>query len=201
MKHVLLLIAAGSIASAVVAQDFVDQFPDNLNWQTMSLLAFNVRYSGYEGTQGERDIAWAIWGSTIEAYPTKFRSEGNKWPSFILLKGFEDGTHRYIFTSMSAAAHAYASCTDAINSKNPDTPIYTKCPMRVVVESKRTGASNTTDYDDFCHISVNSREQPKTRNYEQVAVDSKTKIAYFRVIQYGKLAPECNRAVKLPGSS
>lgn len=197
MKHALLLAVAGSIATAAVAQEVVDKFPANLNWQTMSLLAFNYDYPGYEGTQGERELSWAIWGPTIEAYP-EFDSDDNEWPSFIILKGFEDSARRYIFTSMSAASAAYPRCADAINSSNPDTPIYTMCPMRLIVEDKATGKSDQSEYDNFCHIASNSKDQPISKNYEQVAVDSSTKTAYFRVVQYGKPAPECNRAIKLP---
>lgn len=197
MKHVLLLVAAGSIASAVVAQDVVDQFPDKLDWQTMSLLAFNYDYPGYTGTKGERELSWAIWGPTIEAYP-KFDADNNEWPSFIILKGFEDSVRRYIFSSMGAASAAYRRCSDAVNSKNPDTPIYTICPMRLIVENKTTGESDQFEYDNFCHIASNDKDQPISKNFEQVAVDSATKTAYFRVVQYGKPAPECNRAIKLP---
>ena len=201
IKCALLLVTASSMMSTAMAQT-TTELPANLNWQTMSLLAFNFDHPGYEGTQGERDVAWSIWGSTIEAYPDGAhkgtKPNGNKWPSFIIIKGFESGNTRYIFSSLRAASVAYNDCEDGINGGNEHTPIYTKCPMRLTVENTKTLQSSETTYSDFCNMSINYKDQPKEKNYEQVAVDSETKTAYFRVVQYGKLRPECNRAIRLP---
>lgn len=204
MKHPLMqifkksfVLAAGAmLATAVTAQSqVVKQFPANLQWETMSLVGFNFDYPGYEGTPAERKLAWLIWGPTIDAFPR--RDDGKKWAAFVILNAFENNSHRYVFSSMGAASVVYPQCEDAINSKNPNTPIYTYCDLRVAVQNKATGKAVYQDYPRFCHIASNDKDQPKSRNYEQVAISQDGKTAYFRVVQYGKPAPECNRSITL----
>ena len=70
--------------------------------------------------------------------------------------------------------------------------------MRVVIQSLSGGQTTQQDFPRYCNITSNDQFQPKSRNYEQVAFDAKNRMAYVRVVQYGKPAPECNRAIKLP---
>ena len=98
---------------------------------------------------------------------------------------------------MSAAAAAYPKCEDAINSKDTATPIYTLCPMRFVLQDKSSQKSVQQEFPGFCTIFANSTNNPKSKNYQQVAISQDGKTAYFRVVQYGKPAPECNRAIRL----
>ena len=40
-------------------------------------------------------------------------------------------------------------------------------------------------------------DQPAAKNHTAVAFDAKTATAYFRVIQYGKHVPACDRGIRL----
>lgn len=192
-----LALAAG-LGTAAHAQQAVKSFPPGLDWQTMALVGFNYNNAPqYQGRKGDRDTAWAIWGKTIQALPIDKYHGDNKWPTSVLSKGFESDDDFFIFTSMATASVAYPACSDAINSKDINTPIYVFCPMRLSIKNRATGKIVERDYPNFCHIASNSKDQPISRNYEQVAVDNRTHTAYFRVVQYGKPAPACNRAIKL----
>lgn len=204
MKHPLMqifkksfVLAAGAIlATAVTAQSqVVKQFPAGLQWETMDLLAFNLNAPEFAGTPAQRELARAIWQPTIDSFSP--RDSMGKWPAFVLLKAYESPSHRYVFTAMSAAAAAYSKCEDAINSRNPTTPIYTICPMRVVVQDKVSGKSGQREFERYCTIFANDPDNPKSKNYQQVAISQDGKTAYFRVVQYGKPAPECNRSITL----
>lgn len=187
---------AGFMATSAMAQNVVKQFPSGLKWETMDLIGFNYNYPGFEGTPNERKIADAIWGSTIAGFP--IRDGGQRWSAAIIQVTLENNAQRFIFTSLDSASVVYPECEDAINSKDPNTPIYTICPIRIIKQDKKTGQSTQAKYSGFCHIASNDGDQPKSRNYAQVAVSPDGKTGYYRVVQYGKPAPECNRAFKLP---
>ena len=198
VKAGLLIGMAGLLATSAMAQSAVKQFPSGLKWETMGLVGFNYKGTGYEGTPADRTLAWSVWGPTIEAFPLNSHFGNNKWPAFVIVAAFENNKSRYVFTSMRAAAVAYPACEDAINSSDPNTPIYTNCPLRVIKQDKASGQTLQSDFSPFCNMSINHSDQPKSRNYEQIAMSADGKTAYFRVVQYGKPAPECNRAIKLP---
>lgn len=208
IRHAGALLAAAAVLAlagtqAVSAQTANSQasgsrvkFPAGLQWQTLDLIGFNYNPPGFEGTPAERKEAEAIWGKTMDGFPVD-KSDGKKWPVFIIQKTIDTPTRRYVFSSLDAAPTVYPLCGFAINSSNPDTPIYVPCPMRVVIQDKGTGATAQQDFPDYCVIATNNPDQPKSRNYAQVALDGKTNTAYYRIVQYGKPVPECNRAIRL----
>lgn len=189
-----LAVTAGAWAQAVGGKVV---FPKNLKWQTLDLLAFNYRSEGYEGTPDQRKLAEAIWGKTMESLQGRGPVNGH-WPAFIIQTTVDAGAYRYVFSSMSAAGAAYPVCEDPPNSSAINTPIYAVCPMRVVIQNKADGKSTQQDFPNYCVITTNHKDQPKSRNYAQIAFDAQSRTAYYRVVQYGKPAPECNRAIKLP---
>ena len=198
MKTCLLACALGlALLPAAQAQQEKVRFPAGLKWQTMPLVTFD--YPGYhEGTPAQRKLAKAIWAKEIESMPVNtLLKDGGKYSSFILLSAFEDSRHKYFFSILSAAADAYEKCEDPPNGSSPDTPMYSKCPMRVVIEDKATGQMQIQDFQDYCHLYVDDPDAPASKNHTEIAIDDKTRMAYFRVIQYGRLAPECNRAIRL----
>ena len=195
-KTVSVLALGLSLAVSAQAQGKKVEFPKGLQWQTMDLLAFDFNFPGYEGTPESRKLAAAIWRPTLKSFPA--RNNDKNYPAFVNITTFESGGNRYIFTILSAASLAYPQCEDPPNSSAIHTPIYAICPMRVVIQSLSGGQATQQDFPRYCNITSNEEDQPKSRNYEQVAFDAKNRMAYVRVVQYGKPAPECNRAIKLP---
>lgn len=198
VKARVLALALGlTLLPMAQAQQSKVQFPKGLKWQTMPLVAFD--FPGYhEGTPAQRKLAKAIWGKEIDALPVN-DLDGRRYSSFILLSAFEDSKSRYAFSILSAATAAYDKCEDPLNSSSPDTPMHSVCPMRITMEDKSTGQTKQQDFPNYCHLYVDdAQDKTASRNHTEIAIDDKTRTAYFRVIQYGKVAAECNRAIRLP---
>ncbi len=169
--------------------------PANLEWKTLDLMAFGIDYAGFnQAPVAQKKIAKSIWDGTYNRLP---KQAGQPPAAFVIQATVETPDRVYVFSSMSAASAIYPVCEDAANSAAPQTPIYTICPLRVVIQNKITGAETKQDFPRYCVIYSNDPDNPKSKNYAQVAVDQKNKTAYYRVVMYGKPAPECNRSIKL----
>lgn len=208
MAHVRLITRMAALALSLGAltsgyaqtatPDKGSRFPAGLKWQTMDLVGFNFNYPGYEGTPAQRKLAESVWKKTMEEMPPLPMDRSKKAVMFVILTSFETARYKYIFTSLDAAGAIYPACEDPPNSSDPATPIYAMCPMRVVIQSKADGKATQQDFPGYCHLATNDEDQPKSRNYVEVAMDANAKNAYVRVVQYGKPAPECNRVIRLP---
>ena len=190
MKASLLALALVAASTAATAKA-----PDGLAWQTLDLIGFNFNFPGYQSTPEQRQLAVSIWGGTISGLPNL---NGKKPAAFVIQKSVETKGKRYVFSSLDAANAVYPLCEDPPNDSSPSTPIYVKCPMRLIIIDKVTGKSEQQDFKAYCHISSNDSDQPKSRNYAQVAVSPQNNMAYYRVVMYGKPAPECDRTIHLP---
>lgn len=194
----LLVLALGLVvATSASAQGKKVVFPKHLKWQTMDLVSFNFNFPGYESTPAQRELAKSVWGETMASLPQN-GPRGGPWPVFIIQTVIDAGAYRYVFSSLRTAGAVYPMCEDPPNSSAIETPIYAICSMRVVIQNKASGRTTQQDFPRYCTMTTNDSDQPKSRNYAQVALDAATNTAYFRVVQYGKPAPECNRAIKLP---
>ena len=70
--------------------------------------------------------------------------------------------------------------------------------MRVVVQNAATGAVMTQEqFPDYCLMFSDYEATPEAENHTEIAFDKQSKTAYFRVMQYGKYVPSCNRAIRL----
>ena len=194
MKASLLALALIAASTAATAQAPA-KAPEGLAWQTLDLVGFNFNFPGYQGTPDQRKLAESIWGKTINSLPDL---NGRRPSAFVIQKVVETKDRRYIFSSLHAAHAIYPLCEDPPNNSSHSTPIYAKCSMRLIIIDKATGKSAQQDFASYCHISENDSEQPKSRNYAQVAINSHTNMAYYRVVMYGKPAPECDRTIHLP---
>lgn len=170
------------------------RFPAGLQWQKMAGVSFDFPPRTY-GTPEERQLAAKIWEQTLAA--PGFTDTKGRFPAFILLSAFDDGAYRYIFTSMSAAPLDFKTCEPPPNGGDASTPIYSTCPMRVVVENRTTGAKTSQDFANYCNLFPADDGSTPGKSETEIAFDKASKTAYFRVIQYSKPRPECNRAIKL----
>ena len=167
-------------------------FPDGLQWQRMQLVAFNYS-SGKPDSVTLRKAAQDVWGKTIE----DSTGEDGRYASFVLLRHYSDDSYRYTFSILSAAHAAYPQCENPPDGGDEQTPTYSTCPLRVVIESKASGKQSSQDFPRYCAMLSLDDGEPDTLDRSEIAFDKQTHIAYFRVFQYGKLVPSCNRAVKL----
>ena len=191
-------VAGAQLANAQSPAPQKVSFPAGLKWQMMPLVTFS--FPGYhEGTPAQRQLARSVWGQDIDGLPLNdVRRDGSRFPAFVLLSPmFETPQFRYVFTGMSAAGAVYEHCEDPPNSAGAETPMYSICPMRVVIEDKASGKRTQQDFPRYCHLFVDDPDQPAAKNHTAVAFDAKTATAYFRVIQYGKHVPACDRGIRL----
>lgn len=172
-------------------------FPAELNWEAMPVVTFDFS-PWVSGTPAERKLAAKIWRKELDAIPTaEFQGRVKKYPAFILLGASEDGAHRYIFSGLSAASVAYPLCEDPPNGGDEHTSTWANCPMRVVIQNKETGVEHQEQFPDYCLQYSYGSDRPFAENHTEFAFDNKTKTAYFRVLQYGKHVPACDRAIRL----
>lgn len=191
----LLALAAGAVnAQPQQAQRSRVTFPDGLHWQPMAGVSFDFPPRTY-GTPAQRKLSGELWKKEL-AVPGFVDSRGRR-PAFILLSSFDDGPLRYIFTSLSAAIGAYPNCDPPPNGGDATTPIYYTCPMRVVAESRKTGEQKSQEFPDYCNLFPADDGSTPGKSDTQIAFDKAKKTVYFRVIQYSKPRPECNRAIRL----
>lgn len=173
-------------------------FPAGLDWQVMDFASLGYRPEQY-GTPAIRKRASSIWQKTIDSFPKNtISSSGGVYPAFVLLGEYSDSRYRYSFSILSAAHTAYPLCEDPPNMGNEATPIYSMCPLRVVIESEASGKQTSQDFPGYCAmLGFDEENRPQSENHTEIAFDQQARTAYFRVFQYGKLVPSCNRAVKL----
>lgn len=162
------------------------QPPAGLKWQKINEITFNSYIN--TGTKNEKAEAKTIWAKQI--------ANSQKLGRYILLAKTETEENKYTFTMISGAE------TNCINPPNGDgtaaaTPLYATCPMRVIQQNKRTNQITKKDYPDFCYLNEGDSPQELAKNHTEMAIDPKTKMAYFRSIMYGKVAKECNRSIRL----
>ncbi len=194
---ITVAMASGMPAYAQPAASNKVTFPAGLKWEMMPMVSFGYRPKQY-GTPKQRELAQQIWGDEINSLPlNKVLNDGSRYPGFVLLSAFENSAQRYYFTSFRAGGSIYEKCEDPPNSSAADTPMYSICPMKVVIEDKSSGQRSQQEFANYCHLYIDDADMPASKNHTEVAVDSRTNTAYFRVIQYGKHAPECDRAIRL----
>lgn len=91
-------------------------------------------------------------------------------------------------------------CEQALNGKDV-VDVYSKCLARVAIGSMPN--PHVVEFSGFCYADSiwatpeELRFRAKTQN--QVAFDSQTGTAYFRLLQHGKFVPACNRMIKIEG--
>lgn len=167
--------------------------PPDLKWSLMPMVAFDYGPGKYKGTPEQTKILRAIWSDVLKSMPY-IDAEGRKYPSFVIYSApIDAGDSTVVFTSLSAASAAYGKCED---SARPN--LYSTCPMVMVKQNKTTGKATLTEFKNFCHLHYEDPPgQTVANNHVALGHDASTGRVYFRVIQYGKHVPECDRVVSV----
>jgi hypothetical protein len=104
--------------------------------------------------------------------------------------------------SLIALPMDFERCEQASNGKDV-VDVYSKCLARVAIGGGRN--PHVVEFSGFCYADsvFTTPEELKFRaqTHNQFAFDDQQGIAYFRLIQHGKLVPVCNRTIKLEGLS
>lgn len=94
----------------------------------------------------------------------------------------------------------FERCEAALNGKNV-VDVYSKCLARVAIGPMRN--PHVVEFSGFCYadsvFATREELQFREETQNQFAFDEKGGIAYFRLLQHGKLVPACNRMIKIEG--
>lgn len=193
-----LVVATMGMAGLVHAQQASRRviFPDGLQWKMMPQVTFNFT-AAPTGTPEQKSVVENIWGKELSQEPDNDLKGVGKYPSFVLLSTVDADGFKYVFTSYNSLN---STCIAPPNGPFGDpkykAPMYSTCDLRIVRIDPRTNQRVVRSVPEFCHLYIDSPpDHFLSNNHTEIAFDSKTKTAYFRVIQYGKRAPECDRRI------
>lgn len=187
--HTCLIAAlcACTLTSTAYAQQATQQPqkpqpPADLQWQTMNLAIFNSKHYQSTSSNAETHIARMIWKKEID------QLEKQQLPGFVLV-GLQiiDGK-QLMFSSLKGLD----ICLPAPDGKN-SIDSYSICDFRVTWWNGEEAVSRTIP--NFCHLYGLDKDDPPELNKTQFFYDSKSRIAYFKVIQQGKHISSCDRYI------
>lgn len=178
------------VATCAVAQNKVVQFPAGLKWEVMHYASFN--YQPDEGTLDPKlkTVAYTLWKSKLDEM--KLAAEKKKkvpHPAFVLMSSPYRGN--YIFSMISSAVE---NCVLPGNGSGM-VDMYEVCPMSIF--QVNATPSMVKEIPNMCFLHLTDPENPAAKNHTEFSFNEANKTAYFRVIQHGKEAPDCNRIVRL----
>ena len=199
-KQTLRALRTFSIAaftSAVLATTATAQIqqnarpPADLKWEQMHVLNFNTTNFPDIGTPEEKTLLSKIWKKEIN-------SPRDPVDGSLMLSTATIGTIQYkggvvVLTMFNSA---FSNCIQPGNGRGM-VDMYATCPLRIVriFEGVQPTAQNLPA--KFCMLDIDDSHNPHEKNHDEYAFDARTGIVYLRTIQYGKVVPECNRAIQI----
>lgn len=190
MVAIALCVAIAHASPAVLANNQA-AFPAGLKWQTMKEVSyqFHPKYTREKEDPRLTVLAHSLWKSEID----KSKASKSQAPMFFLVAQAQSRNYGLIFSLIDL--DDYERCEPAANGKNV-VDMYSKCLLRISVNSM--GYVSTYEYKNFCYLNIDSSpDTPLAQNHTEFAIDDLKNRAYFRVIQYGKPVPTCNRAIQI----
>jgi len=200
-KQALRALCAVTIAaftSAILAATATAQVQQNvkppagLQWQQMNEIVFNSTNLSSTGTDEERTLLAKIWAKEIQG-TQKSPINGSLLPSFALIGSVAHQDETVVLSIFDRAGY---SCIAPGNGRDMIN-IYATCPLRIVRLLSNNQAKVQNLPTNFCMIFGDDPNTPRTKNHNEYAYDEHTGIVYLRTIQYGKVVPECNRAIQV----
>ena len=190
IRLLALAVAITAFAGVSQGQSVQRSTPPNLNWQWMDEVTFDLK-PRQTGTESERAAAAAIWAKELaEAVQPK---SGRRDPSFVLIASTMVRGATYVFSIYDRAGYG---CEPPPNGSAGADHMYSRCPLRVTMLGGQ-GQSSSRDFAGYCALNGASSENPRATNHTEFAFDPRSSIAYFRVIQHGRVVPECVRSVRI----
>jgi hypothetical protein len=157
-------------------------FPPQLAWERMRSIEFNFT-KPLPAATAEQNMVLPVWQDALNDAKAK--------QNFAYVMYAKRGQALFtVFDTMGA-------CTTPANGRDA-YDAYSVCPGRVVVGNpSNTTGTTTFNFPQMCYYEqTNNPDAPLDKNHMQFAYDEGIKMAYFRVIQYGKFVAACNRAIQ-----
>ena len=164
-------------------------FPRGLQWVQMKEVTFNpirvpaAQQAAPEETKRAREALAPYWKDEITLATER------KLPLSVLYAGITELT-----LSVGNSAALVDQCDQPGNGRGMQDQ-YALCTAKLIIHAK-SGPMMAT-FDRFCHLYLDDSAKSLADNHTEFAFDRGTATLYSRVIQYGRLVPACNRAVRL----
>lgn len=138
-------------------------------------------------TAEERTIAQQLWSQELSG---RMRNSNGYFPGFAQIGVVQEGSKRIVL-SMFAAARA-PSCDPAPNGADA-SDIYVECRLRVARWPADAAIAKVVDLPGYCMVFA----AVDTNSRTEYRYDRSTQTVQFRMIQFGKVVPNCSRSLKL----
>jgi hypothetical protein len=184
-------VAATAAVMAIGASAQNVQVPAGLQWQQMHIIWFNATVFSSTGTPEEKELLGKIWAKEISG--SMKNQNGSLFPSSALIGNIAQNGIKIIFTMYNRAG---SDCMQPGNGQDMDD-MYATCPLRVIRQSGNDKPIVVDLPVNFCMLDVDDEHNPRSKNHNEYALDTRAGVLYLRTIQYGKVVPACNRALQV----
>lgn len=184
MRGATVLLAAMAMGQAINAQAQGAE-PGQGAWRQMREAVFDQARLPSTAPEEDRAMAQRIWGTELAA------RRSDQWgplPGFVLIGDVREGSKRIVFSMYAAAESEH--CDPAANGAGAKD-IFVECRMRVT-HWPYTGR-HMAELPGYCMIYAAS----ETNSRVEYRYESAAQTVQFRTIQFGKVVPQCSRALKL----
>jgi hypothetical protein len=194
MKKLKLMVQGAAAAVALTLAFGVNaqnaQPPAGLKWIAMKEIVFNSNTLTSTGTPEDKSLLGKIWAKEI-GEGERDPADGKLPVSITLMGEIVHGNDRVVLTMYDRIG------SDCIPPGNGGYDMYATCPLRVLwwAGGKQLEIKNLpVNYCMMYGVDINNS---RTKNHNEYAFDARTGIVYLRLIQYGKIVPKCNRALRV----
>lgn len=167
-------------------------FPPGLKWKKLEEVSLNFQPKYARPVENKESVAIAkqMWAGAYEPYMKQ-----NPDSAMFFLVGQATGEKYKVTTSLINYPLYYTEeCEMPANGSNV-VDMYSKC--KVAIQLEGDGKAISAKFDGFCFLDLPPESKSRREvNQTEFAVDDRTGTVYYRVIQYGRAVPACNRFIK-----
>jgi len=167
--------------------------PSGLKWEWMHDVELDANPNLFTASASdqEQNLLSKIWAKEIKA--TGYMKNGSPYASFAVIGTIEHQDTKVILTMFNSYN---SSCIQPGNGRAMED-IYATCPLRIIRFSANNQITEQNLPVNFCMIYGDDQHAPRAKNHAEYAFDERSGTVYLRIIQFGKIVPECNRAVRI----
>ena len=198
----LLAVAAATFTGSALSKDDSRSLKKETQgsvsgqWKPMDIVPFSAP-AGFvypEASPKNKDSAQKIWQKEISAMPmVNIAGKQSRQLSEVYIYNHEEGDISYTFSIMNGSFSN--GCIPPGNGSGM-VDEYSTCPLRVTALDRKTGNSAIQQFEDYCFIFINDKDRPFSKNHNEISIDASTGVAKFRIIQNGKIVPDCNKTLR-----
>jgi hypothetical protein len=152
---------------------------------------FNPNVFTTTATEQEKVLLTKIWAKEI--YKAEHQTNETRDPSFAVMGTIQHSDTNVILTMLNTIN---STCIQPGNGRGMYDQ-YATCPLRIVRFSANNQATVQDLLTNFWVLYGDDPNNPRAKNHTEYAYDEHSGIVYLRIIQYGKIVPACNRAIRI----